>query len=915
MSERTPPRHSIDDEREPTAWHALPAAAAASELGVDADGGLSPGEVERRRALHGSNTLPEAKRRSLLRVFFRQFQSPLIYILFVAAALAFALGKGGDALVILAVVFINAVIGTVQEGRAERSMEALRRLSALRVRVVRSGSEQVVEARELVPGDVLLLAAGDAIGADARLLEGAALETAEAALTGESMPVAKHPVELPTDTLLADRRNMLYSGTHVTAGRGRAVVVATGGLTEVGRIAHLTTGAEEPKTPLEQRLETFGRYLVAAALAMFVIVLALGLLRGLPLVDIFMVAISQMVSMVPEGLPVAMTIALAVGMQRMASRGAIIRRLSAVETLGSTSVICSDKTGTLTRNEMTVTTLWLPGGCWIDVSGSGYAPEGTLSEGDGEQASQGDIAALLSAAVLCNDAQLAPPDEDDPRWRALGDPTEAALLCAARKGDLDPAALRREKPRMAEIPFDPSAKLMATEHRVDGERHRVLLKGAPEEIVALCASQLRGAREESLGEERRKSALQAAEEMAARALRVLAFAQVDGHIGPSAGLGQFHGRAVLLGMAGQMDPPREEVKEAVAECVTAGIRPVMVTGDHKATGLAIARALGIAREGDRAVDGAELQRMSENQLCGDLDHIAVFARVHPAQKLRIVEAFQSCGKVVAMTGDGVNDAPALARADVGVAMGITGTDVAKGASKIVITDDNFATIVKAVEQGRLVYANLKKVILYLFATSMAEVTVLLLALLGGYPLPLAAVQILWINIVTEGTVTVNLIMEPLEGDEMRRSPVAADDRLLSAPLLRRVALMTPTMALSTFGYFVWRLSSGAPYEMVQTETFTVLAACQWFNVLNCESATRSALRFGVLNNPWLLGGLCLGIGLQGLVVYWAPLNALFHTVPVPVEHLPLMVVAASLVLWVEEARKLAGRARAGRSAT
>ncbi len=427
------PRHA-SGEAESVAWHALATDQVASELGVDPTEGLSPGEVERRIAVHGTNTLPAARRRSLLRVFLRQFQSPLIYILFVAAALAFALGKGGDALVILTVVIINAVIGTVQEGRAERSMEALRSLSALRVRVVRGGSEQVIEAREVVPGDVLLLAAGDAIGADARLLEGAALEAAEAALTGESMPVAKHPAELPGDTLLADRRNMLYSGTHVTAGRGRAVVVATGGLTEVGRIAHLTTGAEEPKTPLEQRLETFGRYLVVAALAMFAIVMALGLLRGLPLVEIFMVAISQMVSMVPEGLPVAMTIALAVGMQRMAARGAIIRRLSAVETLGSTSVICSDKTGTLTRNEMTVTTLWLPGGCRIDVTGSGYAPEGTLSGAGSEQASQVDVEALLTAAVLCNDAQLAPPDDEDPRWRALGDPTEAALALRGPEG-------------------------------------------------------------------------------------------------------------------------------------------------------------------------------------------------------------------------------------------------------------------------------------------------------------------------------------------------------------------------------------------------------------------------------------------------------------------------------------------------
>jgi magnesium-transporting ATPase (P-type) len=402
--------------------------------------------------------------------------------------------------------------------------------------------------------------------------------------------------------------------------------------------------------------------------------------------------------------------------------------------------------------------------------------------------------------------------------------------------------------------------------------------------------------------------------MADQALRVLAVATVaDDPLDAAGGFGALAGRARLLGLVGQIDPPREEVKVAVAECREAGIRPIMVTGDHKLTGFAIARTLGIAREGDRAVDGVELERMNDTELAEGLDHIAVFARVHPAQKLRIVEALQSRGDVVAMTGDGVNDAPALARADVGVAMGITGTEVAKSAAKIVITDDNFATIVGAVEQGRVVYGNLKKVILYLFATSMAEVLVLLLALVLGYRLPLAAVQILWINIVTEGTVTVNLVMDPPDGDEMRRPPVPRNDRLLSGEMLWRVALMTPVIALSTFGWFVWRQAQGIPYEMVRTETFTVLAICQWFNVLNCQSATRSALRLGILANPWLLGGLSLGIALQGAVLYWAPLNALFHTVPIaPADLLPLVAVA-SLVLWAEEGRKLVVRLRRRRN--
>jgi calcium-translocating P-type ATPase len=873
-------------------------------LGADRRKGLTRDEAARRLVTYGENALPEAEKRSLARLFFSQFQSPLIYILFVAAALAMLLGKQGDALVILAVVFVNAIIGTFQEGRAERSMVALQRLSALRVRVIRDGAEQVIESRELVPGDLLALAAGDAVGADSLLIESFSLEAGEAALTGESLPVAKLTGPLPESTPLADRTNMIFSGTHLTAGRGRALVVETGLTTEVGKIATLTTSAEEPDTPLQIRIAQFGRYLVAAALAMFVAVLGLGLMRGLPFTDIFMIAVSQMVSMVPEGLPVAMTIALAVGMQRIAARGAIVRRLSAVETLGSTSVICSDKTGTLTRNEMTVTMVWLPDNRTITVTGSGYSPEGELLENESEAVDGEAIKTLLEAAALCNDAKLVSPDREDPRWRPLGDPTEAALLTLAMKGGVDPDTLTKHWPRWGEVPFDSASKMMATGHANETGSHRVYLKGAPEAILDLSGFVFIENKPVELDGVGRDVILKQAEIMASQALRVLAVGMVlDTALDPDSGLEPFRGKLILLGLIGQMDPPREEVKVAVAECRHAGIRPVMVTGDHKITGLAIARLLGIAREGDRAVDGSELEQMPEQDLRRDLDHIAVFARVHPAQKLRIVEALQSRNKVVAMTGDGVNDAPALARADVGVAMGITGTEVAKSAAKIVLTDDNFSTIIKAVEEGRLVYRNLKKVILYLFATSMAEIAVLMLALLLGYPLPLAAVQILWINIITEGTVTVNLIMEPMEGDEMERPPVPMGEPLLSRTLLKRIVLMTPAMTLSTLGFFVWRLSSGVPFELVQTETFTVLAACQWFNVLNCESETRSSLRFGLIRNKWLLGGLGLGILLQAAVVYSPVLNTLFHTTPIPFDDYPAIILTASLVLWVEEIRK------------
>ncbi len=897
----------VDPNPGSRAWHALEPDQALRAMDGNGDDGLDQAEVERRLSVHGPNSLPEAPARPWWRRFLRQFRSPLIYILFVAAALAMSLGHAGDAVVILAVVCVNALIGMVQEGRAERSMSELRRLARLHSRVIRDGTERQIEAREIVPGDVLVLAAGDAVGADARLLELAGLQVAEAALTGESIPVSKSLAAVPEATGLADRTCMVYAGTYVTAGRATALVVATGAHTEVGLIAGLTERAEEIGTPLERRIAQFGRWLMGAALGLFALVTALGLLRGLPLTEVMMVAISQMVSMVPEGLPVAMTIALAVGVQRMAARGVIIRRLSAVETLGSTTVICADKTGTLTRNQVTAVALWLPCRGEISVDGAGYAPKGRLVAADGSVADVSDpaLAELLLAAAHCNDAALVAPERDGDDWTVLGDPTEGALLVLAAKAGLDPQAGAQAMPRVAELPFDSEAKLMATWHRADETTRRVWIKGAPEAVLRLT----RG----NDGPDAFRAAAVAAESLASRALRVLAFATVDGDgPGSQVRVDSLVGRARLLGLVGQIDPPRDEVKLAVEACRAAGIRPIMVTGDHKLTGLAIARELGIARAGDLVLDGPELESLGEAELRDQVQRVAVFARVQPAQKLRIVEALQARGAVVAMTGDGVNDAPALARADVGVAMGRSGTEVAKSAAKVVVTDDNFATIVAGVEQGRVVYANLKKVILYLFATSMAEVLVLLSALAAGLPLPLAAVQILWINIVTEGTVTVNLVMDPPDGDEMRRPPVAQGERLLDRGMLKRVALMTPAIAGVTLGWFAWRLSAGAPLELVRTETFTVLAMCQWFNVLSCQSATRSALQLGLFRNPWLLGALALSVGLQALVLYFPPLNTLFHTVALPLASLLPLVLVASLVLWVEEARKLVLRWRGSR---
>lgn len=900
----------IRNQEQERLWYAMKPEDVLPELTVTSKSGLNSDEAAKRLASYGPNALPEKRRHSAFAVFFRQFKSPLIYLLLIAALGAFFLGEARDAFVIGVVVLINSIIGAFQEGKAERSMAALRQISSLKTRVLRDGKERVIAAREVVPGDIILLSSGDAVGADARLLEVVNLEVAEAALTGESVPVRKLLEPLDHETLLADRQNMVYAGTHVTSGRATAAVVATGAQTEVGKIAELTQAAEEPKTPLESRIAQFGRYLIYAAVLLFFVIIGLGRLRGIPFSEIFMIGVSQVVSMIPEGLPVAVTVALSLGVQRMAARKTIVRRLSAVETLGSTSIICSDKTGTLTRNEMTVTSLYLPDGREVEVTGVGYAREGDLRM-DGKTVSAKEvpeIQMLLEAALLCNDAQLERSQEKENSWKPVGDPTEVALLTLAMKGGVDFHDMRERFPRLGEIPFDSGVKMMATQHHKD-EGSIVYVKGAPEVVLDLCFGRRAPGRALEAVQADRVRAQNAAEQMASRALRVLAFAKVEGATGKLSSFDTFRGKAEFIGLAGQLDPPRSEAKDAVTECKSAGIRPVMVTGDHKATGWAIARSLGIASERNIAVDGSELEKMTDEALKDRLDEIAVFARVHPAQKLRIVEAYQSRRGVVAMTGDGVNDAPALARANVGMAMGITGTEVAKEAAKIVITDDNFATIVKAVEEGRLIYRNIKKLILYLFSTSASEILVLLTALLIGYPPPLVAVQILWINLVTDGALTVTLIMESPEGDEMRHRPIPLREPLLTRPLLRRMALMAPAIAISTLGFFIYQIETGVPFEQARTEAFTVLAVSQWFNVLNCRSDHQSVFGLSLLRNKWLMGGLIVGNILQASVIYLEPMNELFHTVPIPFLEVLKIGLISSLVLWVEEIRKFFARRR------
>lgn len=892
------------NENKDKSWHALTADEVLKSLISSSQKGLSWDEVKSRQKQCGLNELPKTKTPSFLRIFLRQFKSPLIYLLLIAVCIAFAIGHKVDAQVILVVLLINALIGSLQERRAKISMEALKNLTHTVVKVLRNQKEELIDAKELVPGDILFLNEGDAVGADARLISVSSLQVSEASLTGESMPVWKKVPQLPIDTSLADRTNMVYAGTHIAKGKGKAVVIATGIQTEIGQIATLTQATSKLVTPLEGKIAHFSKYILVAAFFVFTSVILIGLAQKLSFPEIFMIALSQVVSMVPEGLPVAMTVALSVGMQRMARRNALVRKLDAVETLGSTNIICTDKTGTLTRNEMTVTEIMLSQGRKIKVTGAGYSPVGEFIEHENKIDPKIDenLAEFFAAAVLCNDAKY-DLNTDRSSWKIIGDPTEVSLLTLVQKGGTDPEEIRGLFKRLAEIPFDSETKMMAVLVERDGIK-KIYIKGAPEAILKLCST-IKGAENNISIDPKIINHLKQEEvDMAARALRLLAFAVIENpKMDLTGGWESLKGHACFLGITGQFDPPRPEVKAAVHACRSAGIRPIIVTGDHKITGLAVAKMLNIAEEGEVAIDGQELSLISDEDLQAKLHQISVFARVHPAQKLRIVKAWQQNNAVVAMTGDGVNDAPALAKADVGVAMGITGTEVAKEAARIVITDDNFATIVYAIEEGRIVFRNLKKLLLYLVSTGLTELVVLYIALIFGFPLPLAAVQILWINLITDGVLSLPMILEPSEGDEMKYPPISRDEPLINKQILTRMAFMVPAMAASTLFYFIYRLSSNIPFAQVQTGTFTVLAVCQWFNALNCRSERRSAFK-GLLTDHRLLFALFVGNILHMGVVFLPPLNRIFHTVPMPISEVFLIGSVASLVLWVEELRKL-----------
>ena len=849
---------------------------AAFELLSSTPQGLSNSEAAKRFAEIGPNEIQAAKPVSAWEILLEQFKNVLILILLGATVLSLFLGHGVESIIIAVIVLFAVLLGFVQEYRAERAIEALRQMAAPTASVMRDGSEVKIPARELVPGDVILLRTGDRIPADARLLETVNLQVEEAALTGESVPVEKHVHALSSDDLaVGDRKNMVYAGTAVTYGRGRALVAATGMNTEFGKIAQLLQTVESGKTPLQENLDKVGSVLARAAFVVVALIVALGVLRGQPVIDMLIFGIALAVAVVPEALPAVVTISLAIGVQKMVKRNALIRRLPAVETLGSTSVICSDKTGTLTKDEMTVRRIYVAGQLF-SVSGAGYTPTGEFSlDGGAPTAPSYALLQMLTAAVLCSDTQLVPGKEGaGPDWDIKGDPTEGALVVVAAKAALSKDALDAEFPRVQEIPFSSETKRMTTLHQT-GASLTAYAKGAPEVILASCSTQLTGAGVRALNDDERQKILAAAQDMAGNALRVLAIAAK-----PEAILETAAQEMMFLGLAGMIDPPRPEAKAAIALCADAGIRPVMITGDHPLTAQAVARELGLLGNGGRVVTGAELEEMTDEQLVREVENISVYARVSPSHKLRVVTAWQSRGQIVAMTGDGVNDAPALKKADIGIAMGITGTDVTKEAAAMTLTDDNFASIVAAVEEGRGVFGNIKKYLMYLLSSNIGEIGLMVGSVLLGLPLPLTAVQILYVNLATDGLPALALSVDPPETDLMKRKPRNPRTGIFTRPVVTLMLLGGFWSALINLGLFAWAMSSGRSTEQAMTMTFVSLVLIQFFKAYNFRSDRHSVLK-KPFANKWLNLAVSWEMVLLVLIVYLPFLQEPFNTYSLP----------------------------------
>ncbi|ACF11345.1 calcium-translocating P-type ATPase, PMCA-type [Chlorobaculum parvum NCIB 8327] len=853
--------------------------------------GLSEEEASRKLEQYGFNQLDTAPPVSPWKLLVQQFANVLIITLLVATVLSAFLGHGIEAIAIAVIVLFAVLLGFIQEYRAEKSIEALRRMAAPASRVIRDGVEKLIPSQEVVPGDIVVLATGDRIPADARLVEAVNLRTDEAALTGESLPAEKEAsAMLSPQTSVGDRRNMVFSGTSVVYGRGLAVVTATGMQTEFGRIAGMLSQVKVEKTPLQKNLDKVGASLARAALVIVALIVALGIFRGQPFIEILIFGIALAVAVVPEALPAVVTISLALGVQRMVKRNALMRRLPAVETLGSTTVICSDKTGTLTRDEMTVRRLYA-GAISATVSGSGYKPEGAITSEIGDGSLAHPFNALLEAGVLCNDSHLEESEKGE--WGITGDPTEAALIVAARKAGLDEAALQQRYPRIDEEPFDSATKRMVTVHRFGGSTFAVV-KGAPEVILPSCSDYLDASGElKPFDSTVREEAVRQADSMGQEALRVLAVARKE-----NASISDFSDGLTFLGLFGMIDPPRSEAAEAVERCIAAGIRPVMITGDHPVTAQAVARELGILRN-DKVVTGAELEAMDDEALSQAAGSVAVFARVSPEHKLRLVQALQQRGEVVAMTGDGVNDAPALKRADIGISMGIAGTDVSREASAMTLLDDNFATIVSAIEEGRGIYDNIKKYLTYLLSSNIGELGLMAGATLFGLPLPLTAVQILYVNLATDGLPALALAVDPADHDIMRRPPNDQKRGIFTRTVM---ALMLAGGIWSTavnLLLFQWARHSGRSLDEAMTMTFVSLVLIQFFKAYNFRSE-REHVFTNLFSNRWLNLAIVWELAVLFAIIYVPALAAPFGTFMMPFSDWLIVLGGALTVVPVIE---------------
>ncbi|OMB79871.1 cation-translocating P-type ATPase [Mycolicibacterium conceptionense] len=870
-------------------------------LGSSGDG-LDGDSARERLAAHGPNKLPEKRPRPAILRFFAQFNNVLIYILIAAGVLKAILNEWIDCAVILSVAVINAVVGLIQEGRAQRALDSIRGMLSVTAQVRRDGHWQQVDAQTLVPGDVVRIASGDRIPADMRLLTVANLRVEESALTGESLPAKKDVTQVGPDAGLGDRMSMVYSGTIVAAGSGTGVVTATGTSTEIGRIQSLIADVETIETPLTRKLARFGRQLSVGILGAAAVMLVIGkLVHQFTVDELITAAIGFAVAAIPEGLPAVVTITLALGVQQMARRRAITRKLPAVEALGAVNVICSDKTGTLTQNEMTARTV-ATARHLFGVTGTGYRPDGAL-ELDGasiDPADYPDLAALLTTMAVCNDARL---NESDGQWRVVGEPTEGALRTLTLKAQIDDA----DWPRLGVVPFESANKFMVTLNDTPGGERYLYVKGAPDRLLDRSASQA-GA---SFAEPLDRAAWEARiDELSGQGLRVLAAARRPAGSSDTVDIGDVSERLEFLGVVGIVDPPRPEAVTAIATCHAAGIQVTMITGDHAGTAQAIAREMGIIKAGEapRVVTGAELEEMSQTRLREVADDIHVYARTSPEHKLRIVSALQGQGKVVAMTGDGVNDAPALTRADIGVAMGIKGTEATKEAAGIILADDNFATIERAVEEGRRIYDNIRKSVLFMLPTNGAQSLIILVAILAGFALPLQPVQILWVNMVTSVTLSLALVFEKAEDGLMQRPPRTPKQALVNRADVAMIALVSILVAGATLAEFFVARAGGYPLAVAQTAAVNMLALGQLAYLLNCRFVTSSSLRPQVFRgNPWVWRMAGAMIALQLVFTYAPFMHTWFHSAPITFRGWSVAIALSIVIFLTIETAKWVGR--------